>query len=167
MSETGRGLCKLAFGLNGSGSKSPAWCHQDILHGLCAQKILKPLVTPILRKYFICVKMPILYLRTKYPNPAHSHQQYLKGKQGLELPKSVCGWLHSLCFRSIRLSRVVWEVGVFLRSSCYTASASKTWTVSVHLLWAGVIQTKGWKLPLPTGLMLQANFAGFKWEWQR
>lgn len=73
VSEAGRGLCKLAFGLNRSGSKSSASCHQDILHGLCAQKILKPLLTPILRKYFICVKMLILYLRTKYPDPAHSH----------------------------------------------------------------------------------------------
>lgn len=59
--EAGKGWCKLAFGLNGSGSKSPAWCHQGILHGLCAQTMLKALVTMILRKHFVCVKMLILY----------------------------------------------------------------------------------------------------------
>lgn len=57
----GKGWCKLAFGVNGRDSKSPAWCQQGILHGLCTQTMLKALVTVILRKYFVCVKLLILY----------------------------------------------------------------------------------------------------------
>lgn len=44
------------------------------------------------------------------------------------------------------LSWAVSDVGEFLKSSCYTASPSRTGTVSVHFLWAGLIQRKGCEL---------------------
>lgn len=54
-------LVQSGFGLNGSHSKSSACSHQGFLHSLCAQTMLMALVTIILRKYFVCVKMLILY----------------------------------------------------------------------------------------------------------
>jgi len=86
VSEAGKGWRRLAFGLNGSGSMSPAWCQQGILHDLCAQTMLKALVTSILRKCFVCVKMLILYWGLNFIQILPT---LTNDKQGLELPESV------------------------------------------------------------------------------
>lgn len=59
--EAGKGWCKLTFGLNNNSSKTPAWCHQGIIHGPCAQTMLRALVTTISRKNFVCAKMLFFY----------------------------------------------------------------------------------------------------------